>query len=51
LDLLEDSFDLERFSYVDDHGNFYENVELSEKSIESNFNCNNGCGIFELIKK
>ena len=51
LDILIESFEIEHFSYVDDNGDFFENVEFSEKTIESNFNCNHGCGIFELIKK
>lgn len=51
LDILKDSFEVAGFSYVDDNGDFYENITLSEKSIDSNFNCNQGCGIFELIKK
>lgn len=51
IDLLKNSYYIERFSYVDDMECFHENVELSEDSIETNFNCNYGCGIFELIKK
>jgi SAM-dependent methyltransferase len=51
LKLLKESFEIEHFSYVDDKGDFYEDVEFSETSIESNFYCNMGCGIFELIKR
>jgi SAM-dependent methyltransferase len=51
MEIFKDSFNIERFSYVDDQGDFYENVGLSEKSISSNYNCDNGCGVFELIKK
>jgi hypothetical protein len=51
IGVLCDSYEIERFSYVDDEGDFHENANLSEESIESNFNCNHGCGIFELVKK
>ena len=51
VDILKDDFDIERFSYVDDNGDFCEDAQLTENSIESNFNCNHGCGIFELLKK
>jgi SAM-dependent methyltransferase len=53
--LLKDNFDLLSFSYVDDNGNFHENVEFSEEDVKKNFGCEytrtNGCGIFELKKK
>jgi SAM-dependent methyltransferase len=51
MEIFTDRFNIERFSFVDDQGDFHENIVLSEKSIESNFNCNHGCGVFELIKK
>ena len=38
------------FSYVDDSGNFHKNIDLNEDMIKSNFGCNYGCGIFELVK-
>ena len=50
LDILKDKFYLNSFSYVDDKGDFFENIELTEKEIETNFRCNYGCGIFELTK-
>ncbi|MGB3947491.1 MAG: DUF268 domain-containing protein [Bacteroidia bacterium] len=48
---LEDKFTIERFSYIDDKFDFFENVTLDPKLIANNYNCNLGCGIFELIKK
>jgi hypothetical protein len=51
LDLLSKSFDLESFSYINDKGDFFENVELTKEKIETNFNLNYGCGIFILVKK
>jgi hypothetical protein len=50
LNILNSKFIIEAFSYVDDMGAFFENVELSKESIEVNFNCVYGCGIFELTK-
>lgn len=51
LQIFEGKFDIESFHYVDDKGDLFENATLSEVSIASNFNCNYGCGIFELKKK
>ena len=51
IGLLEKDYSIERFSYVDDNNHFYPSAELSEKDIANNFNCNYGCGIFELVKK
>ncbi len=50
IDLLNTMFYLNSFSFVNDKGEFFENVELSEKEISLNFNCSYGCGIFELTK-
>lgn len=51
LGILKEDFNLKYFSYVDDKGDFFENVEVTQDKIENNFGCNHGCGIFELIKK
>lgn len=51
LELLRDNYLIDSFSYVDDKGDFYEDVPLSPRSIKNNFNCNYGCGIFVLVKK
>jgi SAM-dependent methyltransferase len=50
VNLFNNKFKIVSFSYVDDLGDFYEDVELTEKSIDYNFNCIYGCGIFELVK-
>jgi SAM-dependent methyltransferase len=50
LDLFKDKFSLDSFSYVDDKGDFHENVELTKAETERNFGCYFGCGIFELTK-
>lgn len=51
LGLFSDKYEINTFSYVDDNGDLFENVNLDKKSIDDNFNCRFGCGIFELIKK
>lgn len=51
LEILNPIFNIKSFSYVDDKGDFFENVKLVGNSTENNFNCNYGCGIFTLIKK
>jgi hypothetical protein len=51
LDLLSAHFYVNSFSYVNDKGEFFENMELSKKEVEVNFGCKYGCGIFELTKK
>jgi hypothetical protein len=50
LKLIEQNFNLVNFSYVDDFGDLHENVKLEVKNVESNFNLNYGCGIFEMKK-
>ena len=51
IDLLENNYKIDTFSYVDDKGDLHENISLEAKSnINNNFECNFGCGIFELTK-
>lgn len=42
-------YDVESFSYVDDEWDLHKNIDLN-LGLENNFNCNFGCGIFELKK-
>lgn len=51
LRLLGDRFDVDAFSYVDDAGDLHENVGLDAGSVERSFDCNYGCGIFELRRR
>ena len=51
LELFEDKFELNSFSYVDDKGDFFENAEIIQTEIDRNYGCSYGCGIFELTKK
>ena len=49
--LFQNKVEIINFSYVDDNGDLYTNIELNSFNIYSNCNCNYGCGIFELKKK
>ena len=51
LNLFNDTFILKSFSFVNENGDFFENVELNQNNIDTNFGCNCGCGIFEFVKK
>ncbi len=51
IELLKDNFTIDKFSYVDDRGDFFEGVSLREDLIKSSFGCDYGCGIFEFIKR
>jgi SAM-dependent methyltransferase len=51
IEILSPMFSIVNFSFVKDNDDFVENAELTPDSIESNFNCIFGCGIFTLKKK
>lgn len=51
LDFFKKDYEIVAFSYVDDEGDFHQNVTLSESKAEDSFGCTFGCGIFELTKK
>lgn len=50
LNLINDKFQIDSFSFVDDKKDLFENVALKENDIERNFDCYCGCGIFEMRK-
>ncbi len=50
LDLLDGRFDLVRFSYVNDAGDFFDGVDLTPSEIERSFGCHWGLGIVEARK-
>jgi SAM-dependent methyltransferase len=50
LKMIKDRYQIDSFSYVNDAGELIKNADLNKKSIENNFSCNYGCGIFELTK-
>ncbi|MBM4174492.1 MAG: DUF268 domain-containing protein [Ignavibacteria bacterium] len=51
LSLFESEYSLKSFSFVNDDGDFFEDIALTDEYIASNCNCTYGCGIFILIKK
>ena len=51
LGLAGNSFNLVAFSFVDDAGDFHEDVKMTENDRGSNFGCHYGCGIFEFKKR
>jgi SAM-dependent methyltransferase len=51
IELLTPIYRVDSFSYVNDKGDLFKDVALEENKIKTNFNCNLGCGIFELTKK
>lgn len=48
--LIERDFQIDAVSIVNDVGEFTENVDLCASSVANNFDCQLGCGIFELTK-
>jgi SAM-dependent methyltransferase len=50
LELFQGKYLVDFFSFVDDKGNFYKHVELKNEAINKNFDCEYGCGIFEMTK-
>lgn len=50
ISLIRDNYTIKTFSYVNDKGDFFKNQKLNKLSIDNNFGCNYGCGIFELVK-
>lgn len=50
LKLFKPDYTIDHFSYVDDGGDFHENVELTSVEIRNNFSCQFGFGIFEMTK-
>lgn len=51
LNLLNEFFIVEHFSFVNDQGDLTENATITDENVAQNFGCNYGCGIFELRKK
>lgn len=51
ITILSKNFDITSFSYVNDNGDFFENISLNDTNVNSNFGCHYGCGIFTLLKR
>ncbi len=50
LKVFVDRFKVDRFNYINDEGIIFEDIELEADSVNGNYNCHYGCGIFELVK-
>lgn len=50
LELFNNKYHIDSFSYVDDSGKLHIDINLDQNNINNNFNCIFGCGIFELTK-
>lgn len=51
VEWVSKDFQVQSFSYINDLGDFHENVTLSEENVNISMNCNHGCAVFVLIKK
>ncbi|MBP6793489.1 MAG: DUF268 domain-containing protein [Saprospiraceae bacterium] len=50
MNLFNGKYRIEQFSYVDDRGDLYTDLTITDAVINSNCNCRYGCGIFEMVK-
>jgi len=50
IELIQDKYRIDSFSYIDDKGDLFKDVPLSPHDIENDYACNYGCGIFEMTK-
>jgi SAM-dependent methyltransferase len=50
IGLIQDKYRIDSFSYINDEGNLFKDVQLNPEDIENNYRCNYGCGILELTK-
>lgn len=50
LGLIGDKYRIDSFSYVNDNGDLFADVELSPERTRANFSCRTGLAIFELTK-
>ena len=51
LNLFNEKYSIDSFSYVNDNGDLFENISLNEEIIKNNCGCHYGCAIFEMTKK
>lgn len=51
LDSLTRLYQVDQFSYVNDRGDFHENVALTGPEVANNFGCHLGLGLFEMTKR
>ena len=50
LDILDDKYKIDSFSFVNDKGDLIIDASLNSRDVEHNYSCYYGCGIFELTK-
>ena len=50
IELIQDKYRVNFFSYVNDEGNLIRDAALNPADVDNNFGCKYGCGIFELTK-
>jgi hypothetical protein len=50
LTMIKGRYQIDSFSYVNDAGDLFKNAIINKDSINNNFCCHYGCGIFELTK-
>lgn len=50
MTIFSSKFEIKSFSYVDDKGSLYENIDCCLDTAKNTFGLEYGCGIFELIK-
>jgi hypothetical protein len=50
-EMIEPFYKIDSFSYVNDNGNFYKDVTISDDNLSDNCGCSMGLAIFELTKK
>lgn len=51
IDLFTPDYQITSLSYIDDNEGFVTNADWKSAAVATNFGCQYGCGIFELIKR
>ena len=51
IEILEEKYRIDSFSYVNDDGELFRDIPLIPEEFENSYGCKYGCGIFELTKK
>jgi len=51
IGMVGSGYSIVNFSYIDDAGALHQDVPLSEEGRRTNFGCQTGCAVFELLKR
>jgi hypothetical protein len=51
VNIFEQNYMIDRFSFIDDRGELHQNVPLEETRIKNSYGCKLGFGIFEMTRK